>query len=92
MRSPTKNLHKNFQDLKPTYDIIKYGKGKALAAQWEKEIGQKLLKRVENQKRVHFNAYLRDGGTLKYGELKKLNSVFKKDYQDHIFKRHDDVI
>ena len=51
-----------------------------------------MLKRVEEQKRIHFNEYLNDGGTIKYGELRLLNTVLKKDYQKHIVKQHDDII
>ena len=77
---PDKNLHRNFKDLKPVYDEIRFGKGKELAAQWEKEIGRVLLQRVNEQKRIHMQEYLENGGTIKYGELKKLNSVIKRDY------------
>ena len=92
LRSPTKNLHRNFQDLKPIYDMIRYGKGKALAKRWEEQIGKVLLQRVAERKRIHFNEYLNDGGTVKYGELKLLNTILKKDYQDHIIRKHEDVI
>lgn len=47
---------------------------------------------MEEQKRIHFNEYLNDGGTIKYGELKLLNTVLKKDYQKHIARQHDDIV
>ena len=50
----TKNLHKNFQDLKPIYDHKKYLRAVDLADHWLDKIGDKLLSDVKKERRKNF--------------------------------------
>ena len=38
----TRNLHKNFNDLKPHYDKLRWGRAKDLADHWLDKIGNQL--------------------------------------------------
>mmetsp|Transcript_42051 Transcript_42051/g.64441 ORF Transcript_42051/g.64441 Transcript_42051/m.64441 type:complete len:234 (-) Transcript_42051:24-725(-) len=82
----TFNLHNNFMNLNPDYDVRKYNRAKALASKWEKMIGKYLVDEVTVLARKNFNEFLAQGGKLTYAELKKLNSVWKEDYINHITK------
>lgn len=60
------NLHKNYLDLKPYYDRLKYERACELAETWEKEISGKLGKDVEAEARKSFIKYIESGNKLSF--------------------------
>ena len=51
-----------------------------MVKEWNNEIGEKLMSKVEMKARDKFNDWLKDGNKLTYTQLRGLNSVWKKDY------------
>ena len=54
----TLNLHKNFENLNPIYDKLRFGRAQDLAAHWVERISDKLKQDVKNEKRKNFLDFL----------------------------------
>lgn len=50
-----------------------------------------LKKKVDTKARDQFKAYIEDGNTLSYDQLRKLNSVWRKDYHDKVVRDSEQV-
>jgi len=83
------NLHTNFLSLNPNYDVRKYNRIKALAKKYEYLVGKVLVDKVHKEERSNFNKFVSGGGRLTYGELRRLNSVWKRDYVDQQLDQDD---
>ena len=73
-------MHQNFMDLNYAFEKEKYARAKDLADVWRRRIGEQLIGKVEEEARANFNTFIGAGNSLQYKELKKLNTVWKKDY------------
>jgi len=62
-----------------------------LSESWLKEIGSKLKDKVEIQAREDFQSFLKAGNKLTYRQLRKVNSVWKKDYAKAIMNESDTI-
>ena len=80
IKNQSLNLHENFKDLNPEYNKIKLARAKDLAAEWAKKLESKLHKETNIVAKENFNVWLKDGNRLSYNHLRKLNTVWKKDY------------
>ena len=87
----TKNLHKNFQDLKPIYDQKKYLRAVDLADNWLDKIGDKLLSDVKKERRKNFVHWIQEGNKLSFAEIQNLGKTLKGDYTAQILKEDDDM-
>ena len=85
----TKNLHENFIDLNPEYNKKKLSRAQDLASQWEQKIESKLHKETEKVAQEKFKGWLADGNRLSYLDLRKLNTVWKKDYVEAVVDRSE---
>ena len=85
----TLNLHKNFKNLKPHYDQIKYKKSKDLADAWMSKLSEALIKRVEDEAAKNFEKYVEAGHRLSYKDLRILNTRHKEVYIDQMIKDDD---
>jgi hypothetical protein len=88
-RRDTLNLHRNFHNLNPDYDIRKFNRIKAIQTFYEKKLGEALKEKVEIQARKDFNDFLASGGKLTYEQIRNLNSVYKQDYVKALLKEDD---
>lgn len=46
---------------------------------------------VEKQARKNFNDFIKAGNKLPYNDLRKLNSSWKKDYANEVFKETQEI-
>jgi len=51
------------------------------------------IKKIEPilKSREHFKAYIEDGNTISYHQLRKLNSQYRKDYHGKIIRDSDQI-
>ena len=82
-------LHKNFKNLTPIYDQMKYRRAKDMADAWLDKISVSLLKKVEVEAAKNFGLYVEAGHRLSYGDLRKLNTLKKGAYIKEIIKEDD---
>ena len=87
----TKNFHHNFKDLTPKYEHLRILRGKKLGQELVKILGKNLRGKVDVEARKKFNEFLENGGRLDYGELRRLNSIHRKDYTRVILKEDSQV-
>ena len=59
---------------------------------WVKQLGVHLVNKVEEKMHENFVKEIEQGKRLSYLELRKLNSVYKKDYIVQIMKDSDEAI
>lgn len=69
-----------FKDLKPHYDMLKYGRSKELANYWLKQIGDKLVIMTMEEARENFQKFIAEGNKLSYDQIRMLNTIHKGDY------------
>ena len=60
-----------------------------MAQLYKEKISDKLKGMVDHQARLNFNEYLSEGNKLTYLQLRKLNSVWKKDYVGHMMEESE---
>ena len=60
-----------------------------LARVWVGQLGDKLIKKVKEEEIKIWNEELESGKRLSYNQLRKLNTVFKKEYVKAIVKDDD---
>lgn len=83
------NLHKNFKNLAPMYDKMRYNRALKLADVWKMTIGEKMKKKYDDQYRKNFNEYVEKGGKLTYEEIHELSNTLKADYITHVLHECD---
>lgn len=71
------------------YDKLRYGRAVDLARMWVGQLGDKLIKKVKEEEVKIWNEELESGKRLSYNELRRLNTVFKKEYVKAICKDDD---
>ena len=57
----------------------------------EDAVTKYLLDRVEKEKHKIFNKEIEEGKRLSFNELRRLNTLYKKDYVSHLMKEDDFV-
>lgn len=87
----TFGLHRNFKNLNPYYDKIKYGKAKYLADAWLEQISHSLIKKVEDEAVKNFKEFVEQGNKLNYGQLRRLDTRKKEVYIDHMVKEDENT-
>ena len=65
----TKNLHSNFKNLNPTYDLNRFKRAQDLANHWLDRLGDKLKQKVRDEKRKNFVEYIQSGNKLTFSEI-----------------------
>ena len=87
----TRNLHRNFKDLKPHYDELRYGRAKNLANHWLDQLGKNLKEQVRQEKRKNFIEFIQSGNRLSFKEIQNLGKTLKGDYTSEILKEDDKI-
>lgn len=68
---------------------MRYGRAVDLARIWVDKLGVKLVKKVKAEEIKIFNEELEEGKRLSFLEIRRLNTVFKKEYVKAIVKDDD---
>lgn len=68
---------------------MRYGRAVDLARVWVDKLGVKLVKKVKAEEIKIFNEELEEGKRLSFLEIRRLNTVFKKEYIKAIVKDDD---
>ena len=68
---------------------MRYGRAVDLARLWVDKLGVKLVKKVKAEEIKIFNEELEEGKRLSFLEIRRLNTVFKKEYIKAIVKDDD---
>jgi len=88
---PSINFHEGYLDLKPYYDEKKYARAKDLGSLWQSRVANHVKDKASGVARENFKAYIEEGNKMSYRQLRKLNSVWKKDYATHMIKESDQM-
>ena len=78
-------------DLLPELNEKKHARAKHLADQWTDKIMDKLATETKGVARKNFQNWVGQGNKLSYNNLRRLNSVWKKDYVESILNESDMV-
>ena len=77
-------FHTNFVDLNPNYSNAKRERMLKNVEKKMDSLGKTLIQKVYDQKRTIFSKDVKEGKRLNYGELRDLDSNFRKDYMEAI--------
>lgn len=80
------NFHSNFVDLNPDYTQQRYERN---VQGEEKHLGSLLQRQADKEAREQFKSYIEDGNTLSYNQLRRLNSIWRKDYHGKVIRDSD---
>lgn len=88
MKKTTKNFHRNFKDLVP---IQKKANIHQKAIAMEEKIIAHILHRVKEERKKNFKNELEEGKKLTFLQIRRLNTMLKREYVNHIVKEDDKV-
>ena len=76
-------LHQGFVQI-GTFNVMDFDRSKALAKFWKDNLAKILAQKVMDKKHENFTKFLEDGGELSYLQLKRLNTIYKNEYIEHV--------